>query len=329
MAAILVVPGNNAVLRTIARHLEQREDVLMLATANDALWQARRQPPALILTDANLPDMSGADLAELAPNFAPGARVIVCGAGTSDLAAKVTATGATWLPLSGRDEDDRRAVYAVLGLHAPEPALLRAPEAALDAGGPSPAGTLSQRDVARESLSAPRESSDGVAGAPPADPGASMPAAESAPSGGQRRGGMDFRRGGSALVIQPAQHRHLGQLLALVARETEAQCVLLVDQAGMILVQSGALTGVAMELVAPLLTTTFSATSQLARQLGEDHARAAYIHEGARFDLYAFHLDARLGLLIIFDKRLNAGKLGTVWVYARRAMRQIQQILQL
>jgi predicted regulator of Ras-like GTPase activity (Roadblock/LC7/MglB family) len=76
-----------------------------------------------------------------------------------------------------------------------------------------------------------------------------------------------------------------------------------------------------------LLATTFSATSQLARQLGEQRARAAYIHEGERFDLYAFHLDSRLSLLIIFDKRLNAGKLGTVWVYARRAMRQIQQIL--
>lgn len=321
MAAILVVPGNNAVLRTIARQLDQHDDVLTLATANDALWQARRRPPRLILTDANLPDMSGADLAELAPNFAPGARVIVCGAGAPDLVAKVTGTGATWLPLSGRTEDDLRSVYAALGLQPPEATLRRTivAEAAPAAGGAPPADAVSQQGIAPESSPATFESGD-------EDQGATAPAPEPSSVGAQQRGEKDFGRS-DALVIQPTQHHQLGQLLGLVARETEAQCVLLVDQAGMILVQSGALSGVAMELVAPLLTTTFSATSQLARQLGEAHARAAYIHEGARFDLYAFHLDARLALLIIFDKRLGAGKLGTVWVYARRAMRQIQQIL--
>lgn len=141
--------------------------------------------------------------------------------------------------------------------------------------------------------------------------------------------GADSFNTSGALVIQPQQHQVLTKLLELVAKEVGAACALLIDPAGMVLVQSGGLTNVVLEMVGPLLATSFSTSSQLARHLQEQNTNATYIHEGDRYDIYAFNVSYRVSLVIMFDKRTNPGKLGTVWVYAKRAMRQLEQILKL
>jgi predicted regulator of Ras-like GTPase activity (Roadblock/LC7/MglB family) len=97
----------------------------------------------------------------------------------------------------------------------------------------------------------------------------------------------------------------------------------------MVLVQWGSLPSVVMEMTGPLLATSFSTAHQLARHLQEQDSSAVYIHEGTRYDIYAFNISYRVILIVMFDKRVNPGKLGTVWVYAKRAMKQLQQILKL
>lgn len=129
--------------------------------------------------------------------------------------------------------------------------------------------------------------------------------------------------------MQPQQYQTLTRLLDTLGKEVGAQAVVLIDSAGMVLVQSGTLASVVMELVGPLLATSFSATGQLARHLQEQNTNAAYIHESDRYDIYAFNISYRVSLIIMFDKKVNPGKLGTVWVYAKRTMRQLQQILRL
>ena len=325
---IMIVPGKNVVLNYVARQMEGLGDVLVLSTANDALWQARQTPPRIVLADVQLDDMSGAELAEILPNFAPHTRILICGRAVPTVVAQVQAVGAEFVALDGSSAEAVRTVYEVLDM---------APPATLPT-----TGDLSQAPAARAQVMPPRPAEGAVEArpkaAPPAPPREPTPApAPVAPVSGHPRQESasssaplsDGFANSGALVIQPQQYQVLLKLLDLVGKEVGAQSVLLIDPAGMVLVQSGALPGVVMELIGPMLATSFSTTGQLARHLQDQNTNATYVHEGDRYDMYAFNISHRISLLIMFDKRINPGKLGTVWVYAKRAMKQLQQILKL
>lgn len=328
---IMIVPGKNVVLNYVARQMEGLGDVVVLSTANDALWQARQTPPRIVLADVQLEDMSGAELAEILPNFAPNTRILICGRAVQTVVTQVQAVGAEFVALDGSSAEAVRTVYEVLDI-APPPTL-------------PTTGDLSQAPPARAQVIPPR-SMQAPAQAPAEPRPTAVPAATqetgatpavSSPTGGlgvrdQAQSSAPLAHGfanSGALVIQPQQYQVLLKLLDLVANEVGAQSVLLIDPAGMVLVQSGSLPGVVMELIGPMLATSFSTTGQLSRHLQEQNTNATYVHEGDRYDMYAFNISYRVSLLIMFDKRINPGKLGTVWVYAKRAMKQLQQILKL
>ncbi len=348
---IMIVPGKNVVLNYIARQMDGLGDVAVLGSANDVLWQARQTPPRIVLADVQLDDMSGAELAEILPNFAPQSRILICGQAAPEVASQIRAVGAEYVLLEGSSAEAVRTVYAALDM-APPPTLpstgelrqgppaetrstpatpSRPPKAA-----PGTGSLPSQGAAAPSAPSAPPKAVSGTGPLPdqgpaarPASPApATVPAAREAPSAPAPASAEAFGSSG-ALVMQPQQYQVLLRLLDLVAKEVGAQSVLLIDPAGMVLVQSGALPGVVMELIGPMLATSFSTTSQLARHLQDKNTNATYVHEGDRYDIYAFNISYRVSLLIMFDKRINPGKLGTVWVYAKRAMKQMQQILKL
>lgn len=338
-APIMIAPGKNQVLQYIARQMNGLADVVVLASANELLWRARQTPPRIVLTDVQLEDMSGAELAEILPNFAPNTRILICGQPQPTVVAQVQAVGAEFVPLDGSPAQSLEAVYRALDIAPPttQPPILDDPRSEPSAAAanvarnkpavPRPVAPQAEPvapprptppDMMRSAPAAPRSQATSVESSPVREP---APAANSS--------GADSFNASGALVIQPQQHQVLTKLLELVAKEVGAACVLLIDPAGMVLVQSGSLANVVLEMVGPLLATSFSTSSQLARHLQEQNTNATYIHEGDRYDIYAFNVSYRVSLVIMFDKRTNPGKLGTVWVYAKRAMRQLEQILKL
>ena len=59
-----------------------------------------------------------------------------------------------------------------------------------------------------------------------------------------------------------------------------------------------------------------------------DESTALYMHEGNRYDLYCFDILQSFMLVIVFDKGGAAtAKIGSVWVYAKRAIRDMQELL--
>lgn len=346
-APIMIAPGKNQVLHYIARQMEGLADVQVLGSANQLLWQARQTPPRLVLTDVQLEDMSGAELAEILPNFAPNTRILVCGQSQPTVVAQVQSVGAEFVAIDGPTAQAVETVYRALDM-APPPVLPSTSELTLPPIATAPPRPAPPAVAPKAEAQAPRAtpvtpnvvSAGQAAPAKPVQrPEQSVPQPRSAPAGETGRNGAQADQGkvpmseafaaSGSFVIQPQQHQVLTRLLDLVAKEVGAQCVLLSDMAGMVLVQAGVLPGVVLEMVGPLLATSFSTTGQLARLLQEQNAHASYVHEGDRYDIYAFNVGYRVSLIIMFDKRINPGKLGTVWVYAKRAMRQLEQILKL
>jgi predicted regulator of Ras-like GTPase activity (Roadblock/LC7/MglB family) len=111
-----------------------------------------------------------------------------------------------------------------------------------------------------------------------------------------------------------------------LAKDLGTQSVMLTDRAGMTLVEVGTATNLPMMIVLPLLSTGFSTTGEVARQLGEEDATSVYIHEGMNIDLYCFDVMQRFLLVLVFDKKVvsHRSKIGSVWINAKRAMRELR-----
>jgi ActR/RegA family two-component response regulator/predicted regulator of Ras-like GTPase activity (Roadblock/LC7/MglB family) len=330
-APIMIVPGKNSVLHYVARQMDGLDDVIVLDSANHALWQARQTPPRIVLAGLQLDDMSGVELAEILPNFAPDTRILICGPASPVTAGEVQAVGAEFVSLEGSAADSVRAVYQALDIAPPAvlpttselQQLPPAPSKTVNAPSTPAPKAAEQPAQPAQPAPKPRPSTAAPAPMPPAAKEQPTPVVEDPPAA------PEGFSGSGAFVIRPQQLNVLNKLLEVLAKEVGAQCVLLSDPAGMVLVQWGALPSVVMEMTGPLLATSFSTANQLARHLQEQDSSAVYIHEGSRYDIYAFNISYRVILIIMFDKRVNPGKLGTVWVYAKRAMKQLQQILKL
>ncbi|GAC1386248.1 MAG: response regulator [Herpetosiphon sp.] len=166
--------------------------------------------------------------------------------------------------------------------------------------------------------------------------------AQATPSGGGRpkgsapqRGAMGRGDGGDPLmarpgpmVIRPPQMTAITSVLEGLAGEVGAQSVVMTDTVGMVLLQVGEVSALMLQVVGPLLATSFSTATELSRQLREQDCNSMYLHEGTRFDIYAFNVGYRFLLTLVFDKQAGPSKLGSVWVYAKRATRQLMTILE-
>ncbi len=498
-SGIVIVPGKNAALQRIAQQLADFNDVTVLESANALLWRARQQPPDVVLADAGLEDMNGAELIEILPNLAPDSRLILCGARSRELDRAMKDTETQLITTDGTLDQTVWNVYQVLGIAPPaprpatgglaaprpaepvkaEPPKVEAPrtpterpkaenmrpaaperprqpaaeaapiqqrpapareesappardttrieqrpaptraESAPPARDPSrpapnradaPPARMEQRPPPTREESAPpardpsRPTSTRAESAPPAHNSTRIeqrpaparaepapPARDSTPEGRQRiplgqamsmptrplppvtakpaepapapveakpapvaeakpapveakpapplvetphappeqrAAPMDpFAPRGGPLIIRPQQTAAIRALMSTLATDVGAQSVLLSDTAGMVLLESGEVPDIMTRALGPLLATSFSTATEISRQLRETESNALYLHEGARYDIYAFNVGYRFILTLIFDKDAGGSKLGSVWVYAKRATRQLEMML--
>ena len=112
-----------------------------------------------------------------------------------------------------------------------------------------------------------------------------------------------------------------------LSQHVGSQCILLTNRAGMVLTEVGTSTSLPTLILLPMLSTSFSTASQIAQVLRETDSTALYMHEGGHYDLYCFDVLQRFMLVIVFDKAASTAKIGSVWVYAKRAIRDIQEFL--
>ena len=338
---LLIIPGDNADLRALSGQLDDDVEVQILDSANDALWEVRNSPPAAIVADMELPGMSGMDLAEILPNFGVPTRVVLWSRALDQKAAAQAASHGvhTFLngPLSVSQLHD--AVYHALGRgeEAAEVAPVAVPEPVVAPVPPPPAPTP---PVAAHSEGGPdllRRRR--IAPPPPAEPdrprrtAAAQPAAESRRTEGPppveppARKPAPRPRGGS-LVLTEANMKLIRARLEVLSQDIGSQCILLANRAGMVLTEVGITSGLPTMILLPLLSTSFSTAGQISQMLREEESTALYMHEGNRYDLYCFDILQSFMLVIVFDKGGAAtAKIGSVWVYAKRAIRDMQELL--
>ena len=331
---LLIVPGENEELRALPGQLADVE-ARVLDSANDALWEVRNSPPEVIIADVDLPGMSGLDLAEILPNFGVPTRVVLWSRTPNNRAAtEATSHGVHAFlngPLSTSELHD--AVYQALRSAAaalaaaeetaapptPEPPPAPAapvPEPPPAAPAPAPSPTMAERPR-RERDQSRRDTRP--APAPASAPAPSEPPARR-PAGSRPRGGSFVM---TADNLKPIRNR-----MESLSQDVGSQCILLANRAGMVLAEVGISSGIPTMILLPLLSTSFSTAGQISQILREEDSTSLYMHEGQRYDVYCFDILQSFMLVIVFDKSgIATAKIGSVWVYAKRAIRDMQEML--
>ncbi len=309
---LLVVPGDNAELRALPGQLANDVEVRVLDTANDALWEVRNSPPEVIVADVELPGMSGLDLAEILPNFGVPTRVVLWSRAPNRKAAEQAASHGVHLFLNGPISagELQHALYAALGHEKATPPTPPAPA-------PEHRAAPAEKPAAAPSPERSRRERPATPAQPPAAP------AEHAPA----RRPVARPRGGS-LVLTTDNLKPIHSRMEALSQDVGSQCILLANRAGMILAEVGITSSLPTMILLPLLSTSFSTAGQISQMLHEEDSTALYMHEGNRYDLYCFDILQSFMLVIVFDKSgAAAAKIGSVWVYTKRAIRDMQELL--
>ncbi len=350
---LLIVPGNNETLRALPQEFSGDVTVQVVESANDALWEIRQTPPAVIIADVDLPGMSGIDLAELLPDFAVATKLILWSRETNQaLAQQAASVGVAHMLMGEHSAQDVRALIGTIAdsaaatvapapaaTHVPAPAAPPAPERATPPPAPraEPAPTpradpASRTEPASDTRPTNRTAPlrpDRVperAAEPPTRPAPRAAEAESPRATPPARRPLSRGRSGPIVLtgemITPIRAR-----IVELQQEVGAQCILLTDPNGMILVECGKTDGLPTMILLPMLSTSFSAAGQISQMLRENDSSALYMQEGTFYDLYCFDILRSFMLVLFFDKAASATKIGTVWVYAKRAIRDMHEHL--
>ncbi len=109
--------------------------------------------------------------------------------------------------------------------------------------------------------------------------------------------------------------------------ELGAQCVWLADRSGQRLAEAGLVEDIVPADLVQLVNRSFDSSLQLVQRLREDRSFNLVYHEGTRFDIYSSNIDESRFIVLLFDRRQGPNRIGVVWLYTKRAVQDLQQLL--
>ena len=129
---------------------------------------------------------------------------------------------------------------------------------------------------------------------------------------------------------EPLPDRHtdvVNAQLEELRREIGAQCVLAVTVGGTLVARVGTLPGIDLEQLLGLAAEGFSCSLAMANYLGGTQAGNLTYYEGANHDVYTANVQDDLFIVIVFDRRIQASRIGIVWLYLRRAIDHLRRVM--
>lgn len=351
---LLVIAGENEALRALPGQLGDDIEVRVLDSVNDALWEVRSSPPEAIIADLNLPEMSGLELAEILPGFDVPTRMLLYSNKPDPVAQKQAEECGVYnflhAPISTEELHAalREAIISAQELvghasAAPEPEPVPAPEPEPEPApkpkpapeppprvrprpAPSPVSTRAGR-ISTRSMTRTRPITPAIDAPPAASPAPAADVAPTTPADTTATAPFHSSRSRGTLVVTADNLSHIQTIMSRLAQDLGTQCIMLTDMAGIVLVEVGTSHNLPTMILLPLLSTSFSTTGEVARQLGETDPTTLYIHEGVNYDLYCFDLSQRFLLVLVFNKKVATSKIGTVWISTKRAIRELHDAL--
>ena len=115
--------------------------------------------------------------------------------------------------------------------------------------------------------------------------------------------------------------------LETLQTDTGATQAVLATIMGDIVYTSRNQSGLDISRLARIAAAGLDTSFQLAEELHSDIPFTIQYQAGQRFDLYSANVGRSHFVMLIFDARLRRGRIGTVWIFAQRAIRELAQLL--
>ena len=109
--------------------------------------------------------------------------------------------------------------------------------------------------------------------------------------------------------------------------EVGAQAVWLADHTSRVLAEAGLVDHIVPAEMVDEVNRSCESSLQVVQQLREDRSFNLVYHEGARFDIYSSNIDAERFVVLVFDRRQGPNRIGIVWLYTKRAVQDLYQLL--
>ena len=117
------------------------------------------------------------------------------------------------------------------------------------------------------------------------------------------------------------------QRLDALRADTGAFDVMLTTNSGQILLNVGDAQNLDLDRLAAILTRTIVDSFLLADELRAKKPFTLQYHTGGHTELYCANIGNSYFLTIFFDARSRRGRIGTIWVFAQRAIKDLQDML--
>ncbi len=115
--------------------------------------------------------------------------------------------------------------------------------------------------------------------------------------------------------------------LDMLRADTGATDLILTTRGGQILHNIGDNQGLNMDRLAAILTSTIADSFLLADELRAKKPFTLQYHTGGHTELYCANIGNAYYLTIFFDARSRRGRIGTIWVFAQRAINDLLKML--
>ncbi len=128
------------------------------------------------------------------------------------------------------------------------------------------------------------------------------------------------------LILSDERFEAITRRLAELRVEIGAQCIILADVMGQLITQVGLTKGMDVNMLISLIGGGFATTFEMARYLGQTQALNLNYQEGDRYDVYSSNVGDNLFLAILYSKEVQPSRIGTVWLYTKRAIKDLLEI---
>lgn len=123
--------------------------------------------------------------------------------------------------------------------------------------------------------------------------------------------------------VAPTIARRLDSLRA----DTGARQVVLASVTGELLYQSGERLASDLPRLVAAMAAGMNTSFRLAAELGEENPVAIQFLTGSTSDVYFSNVDDSYFVAIFFDAQVQRGRIGTIWVFGRRAINDLRTLL--
>jgi len=128
------------------------------------------------------------------------------------------------------------------------------------------------------------------------------------------------------LILSDERFEAITRRLSDLRVEISAQCIILADVMGQLITEVGITDGVDVNMLISLIGGGFTTTFEMARYLGQTQALNLNYQEGDRYDVYSSNVGDNLFLAILYSKDAQTSRIGTVWLYTKRAIKDLLEI---